>query len=155
MPAWISPSFIYSIVKDLWNIYRSQKTKPFIHKVDEEVVTFDEKMRSLKMDVIKVIAHDHVLGVAAEYAWMNKFYPKHKRIVKMLSTLEAMTGKRKEGKMIRSGDTLFDIFLLELDGGRTKSVYFDISSFFSGKDSSLTNPSVYANKKLADLYSSK
>jgi hypothetical protein len=155
MPNWLSPSFIYSIVKDLWNTYRSQKTKPFVYKVNEETVTFDEKMRSLKMDVIKVIAHDHALGVAAEYAWMNKFYPKHKLVVKMLSTLEAMTGKRKGGGIVRPGETLFDIFLLELDGGRTKSVYFDISSFFSGKDSSLTNPGVYANKKLASLYSPK
>ncbi|MEK7567782.1 MAG: hypothetical protein AAB513_02575 [Patescibacteria group bacterium] len=155
MSDWLSPSFIYSIVKDLWNKYLYKKTKPFVYKVDEEIVTFDEKMRSLKMDVIKVMAHDHELGIAAEYAWMNNFYPKHRRIVKMLSTLEVMTGKRKSGEIIRPGETLFDIFLLKLDGGREKSVYFDISNFFSGEDSSLTNPSVYANKKLADLYSSK
>jgi len=145
-------SFIYSVIKDLWNIYFLGKAKPFVFKKDEEVVTFDEKMCSLQMDVIKVLAHDHLLGVQAEYAWMSKFYPKHKRIVKMLSTLEAITGENKSSKFIRPGDILFDIFLIELKGGRKKTIYFDISDFFSGKDSSLTNPKVYSSKKLAKLY---
>jgi|GEM_PF-7040685 len=64
------------------------KPREFEFKVGEETVTFQEKLRTLSQDVVKINAYTHVLGVRAEYAWINENYPNSKRIKQSLKILE-------------------------------------------------------------------
>lgn len=125
-----------------------EKEKPFEYKMNEETVTYIEKMTSLPFDVVKVNAHSHPLGVAAEYAWIEHKYPNSKRIMQSLTTLDVLTRKGE----YKTGQAHFDVVKIRLPDGREKEIYFDISSFFDGLASSLTNPDEFVSQKLAALY---
>ena len=121
---------------------------PFVSHFGEVAVTFDVKMRSLQMDVVKVNSHDHMPGVAAEHAWINHHYPNSTDKLQALTTLEALT-KNEE---YNSGCLHFDKISITLPSGRKKDIYFDISSFYSGDLSLGASPDEFAANKLADLY---
>lgn len=126
---------------------RAQNTKNFTVKVAEEEVTFEEKMRSLKMDVVKVNAHDHFLGVQSEYSWIEENYPRSKFTGQAITKYEFATNKNDEKRVVN-----FDIIFIELESGRKKEIYFEIDSFFKpGNPSSLGQG--YAEQKLSDIYS--
>lgn len=122
--------------------------KSFEYVVEEERVTYIEKMASLPFDVVKVNAHSHYLGIAAEYAWIDHKYPKSERLMQRLTTLDLAT---KTGEY-KSGQIHFDVIKFKLPDGRIKEIYFDISSFFDGKTSSLTAPDQFVSKKLMEIY---
>lgn len=140
------PGTIYSIVKDVISYIWKKRQEPFIYRVAEEVVTFEEKMKSLRMDVVKVNAHDHIVGIQAEYAWAENMYPGCRTDEQSLMEYEVdASGGNK--KIIN-----FDVLHLVLANGRQKDVYFEIESFFAkGKPSSFERG--YADQKILDLYS--
>jgi len=125
-----------------------EREKPFEYKMGEETVTYTEKMTSLAFDVVKVNAHTHFLGVAAEYAWIDHKYPSSEKIMQRVTTLELVTGKGT----YQSGQVHFDVIKFRLPDGREKEIYFDISSFFGGVASSLLNPDEFVSQKIAGLY---
>lgn len=122
------------------------KDKPFAFKVAEEEISFDEKLRSLKMDIVKVIAHDHTLGIRAEYAWMDNAYPNDKKFEQSLMKFEVDAPGDKK-KVVT-----FDVHRIELQDGREKKIYFEIDSFFAdGKPASFEQG--YRDQKIKDIYS--
>ena len=122
--------------------------KPFEFKMGEEVVRYEEKLTSLPFDVVKIHAHSHFVGVAAEYAWLEHKYPESERIMQSITTLDLL---KKSGKY-KAGQVHFDIIKFRLPDGREKELYFDISSFFDGATSSLLSPDEFVSKKLSELY---
>lgn len=122
--------------------------KPFEFKMDEEVVRYEEKMVSLAFDVVKIHAHSHFVGIAAEYAWLEHKYPDSERIMQSLTTLDLL---KKTGDY-KTGQVHFDIIKFKLPDGREKEIYFDISSFYDGQTSSLVAPDDFISKKLSELY---
>jgi hypothetical protein len=121
-------------------------TEPFKVKYAEEEITFEEKLRSLKMDVIKVNAHDHTLGIRAEYAWINNAYPKNKRYEQLLMKFEVDANDSKKRVIT------FDVHQIELEDGREKKIYFEIDSFFADGKPASFEPG-YRDQKLKDIYS--
>lgn len=118
-------------------------------KVEEEVVTYENKMQGIVMDVVKVNAHTHMVGIRAEHAWLHHNYEDYKMITQRLSTLDLIKGTAEYDK----SQIHFDIIEIEMKDGRRKEVYFDISSFFMpGLISSLMNKEDYAAKKIESLY---
>jgi hypothetical protein len=99
----------------------------------------------LSHDVVKIKAYTHVLGVRAEYAWINENYPNSERIQQSLEILE-LSESPYESREVR-----FDVIKIELAGGREKEVYFDISSFFDGQGTSMSGDS-FLGRKLLSLY---
>ena len=123
-------------------------TSEFNYKVGEETVTFVEKMRTLSHDVVKVNAFTHPVGVEAEYAWIRTKYPNSKRIMQSLTTLKLMTGRDgSEAERIH-----FDVIKIELEDGREKEIYFDITSFFDGEASWFVDRQGFFGKRLSALY---
>jgi len=110
-----------------------------------ETVTFDELVRSTTLDIVRVNAHTHRLGVMAEHAWVAKRYPESEFRQQALWYLESETRDPKDRKA-------FDIITLERDDGTTKEVYFEITSFFDGRTSSNSSPDEFARKKLREVY---
>ncbi|MFJ2529897.1 hypothetical protein [Pseudomonas helmanticensis] len=126
---------------------KSQEAR-FTFKSGEEEVLFEEKMISLSKDVVKVFAHTHFVGVAAEYAWVEHKYPGYKRLMQSISSLELLTKAGKEKEIY------FDILKIELADGRVKEIYFDVSEFLRpGFASSLNNKDAFIASKLGELYS--
>lgn len=125
-----------------------EKVKPFEYKMGEETATYTETMTSLAFDVVKINAHTHLLGVAAEYAWIDHKYPDSERIMQSLTNLDLVTGKGN----YQSGKVHFDVIKFRLPDGREKNIYFDISSFFNGEASSLVNTDEFVARKIAGLY---
>ncbi len=121
-------------------------TEPFKVKLEEEEVTFEVKLRSLQMDVVKVNAHDHGLGIRAEYAWMNNAYPNNKGFEQSLMKFEVDAESNKK-KVVT-----FDVHRIELEDGREKKIYFEIDSFFADGKPSSFQPG-YRDQKLRDIYS--
>ncbi|WP_318432421.1 hypothetical protein [Photobacterium leiognathi] len=122
--------------------------KEFEFVVGEERITFQEKMTSLKKDVVKIFAHTHQLGVAAEYQWINHKYPNAVRKMQYLSTLEMLTKDKMEKEIY------FDVVKIQLTDGRVKEIYFDISEFVHhGMGSSMNDGDAYMAEKLKSLYS--
>lgn len=120
-----------------------------VYKTPEEVVTYDEKMRSVVMDVIKINAHTHIIGVRSEYAWLHKNYKNFKMVHQKLSTLDLI----KKTSDYDPSQIHFDIVKIKLEDGREKEIYFDISSFFmSGMISSIMDRDEFAAQKISDLY---
>jgi len=114
-----------------------------------EVVSFDELLRSVAHDVVKISAHTHVLGVAAEYKWIEKRYPGSKPMNQKLTTLDLL-----EGKEYGKGQVHFDLVTIKLANGQSKEIYFDITSFFDGYGTSMA-PKAFITKKLQELYRSQ
>jgi len=122
-------------------------------EADGEVVRFTEMLRSVQHDVVKIHAHTHTLGVAAEYEWLRRRYPKSKRLSQGLTTLDLITGK---GRAKYSANQIhFDILEIQLADGRKKEIYFDISSFFGGGALSHLDPEATISRKIAELYKAK
>lgn len=127
---------------------RERDNQPIIIDTGEEKVTFTELLRSIQHDVVKVHAHSHVLGVAAEHEWILRRYPKSKKRRQRLTTLNLISGQ----KQYRGDQIHFDVISIELTGGREKEIYFDISSFFGGGISSALDPDAMIAKKISELY---
>lgn len=131
------------------NIDRSSSEDTSIeYSVGEEKVTFEEKLRSISNDVVKINAYTHPIGIAAEYYWLNQRYPHCNKKRQSLTTLDLIDrSERYDGDQIH-----FDLIEIELENGREKSIYFDISSFFGGGVSTTMAPKETFAKKLKDLY---
>ncbi|MEK6805578.1 MAG: hypothetical protein AABY95_02885 [Pseudomonadota bacterium] len=121
---------------------------PIVIDTGDERVTFTELLRSADYDVVKVHAHNHILGVGAEYKWIKRRYPKSERREQRLTTLDILSGKGK----YKANQVHFDVVTIALPDGREKKIYFDISSFFGGGISTVLNPEGVLARKLAELY---
>ncbi|MBE4594618.1 hypothetical protein BOO24_20005 [Vibrio navarrensis] len=125
----------------------SVTNEEFVYVVNEERITFEEKMVSLHKDVVKIYAHTHQLGVSAEYRWINHKYPNSEMQMQYLSTLEILTKEDTEKEIY------FDVVKIKLEDGRTKEIYFDVSEFVkSGMGSSMNDSNAYMADKLKELY---
>lgn len=125
----------------------NRTAEEFVYIVNEERITFEEKMISLEKDVVKIFAHTHSLGVSAEYRWIEHKYPGAQMKMQCLSALEILTKEKIEKEMY------FDVIKIELKDGRTKEIYFDISEFVRhGVGSSMSDSNSYMADKLKELY---
>lgn len=113
---------------------------------NEEKVTFKEMMISLEVDVVKVYAHTHQVGIKAEYVWMGKRYPGFELLSQSLTTLKGFKENEGEKKIY------FDIMEIRLANKRTKKIHFDISEFFDGIANSSMDKEEYITKKIFELY---
>lgn len=114
----------------------------------EETAKYEEKIISLRRDVIKIFATTHLIGVGAEHHWIRSTYPGCDIKMQSITTLSHITDKAM-GK-----DIYFDVIEVEMKDGRTKKIYFDISDFVSHGmvSTSLKEDEFFANK-LDALYS--
>jgi hypothetical protein len=104
-----------------------------------------ETLRSVAHDVIKIDAHTHQIGVAAEYEWLRQKYPESKMVMQSLVNMNvAKSGEKK---------IYFDVLKIELKNGESKELYFDISSFFGDGYSSIIDPDSFIARKIQELYS--
>jgi hypothetical protein len=124
--------------------------KKIIHefKIEEEVVTQEELLKTISHDVLKIKAHSHEVGVASEYKYINKFYPSCTLIRQSLTTLDLL----KKSKKYDIDQVHFDVIKISLIDGREKEILFDISSFFDGQGSSFGNKDEFIAGKLNELY---
>lgn len=121
------------------------KDKQFSIKIAEEEITFEEKMISLEMDVVKIYAHDHFFGVQSEYAWIKNKYPKSQIHLQIFQKYE-FDNKNDIKNVVN-----FDVIQITLFDGREKSIYFEVDSFFSpGKP--FVGEDGYVQRKLNDIY---
>ena len=126
---------------------KNEESRAFTFHVGEEEVNFNVKMQSLHADVVKVMAHTHQIGVAAEYKWINNEYPGAQMLRQaiMSQDLPDGHGERKE--------TFFDVVTIRMADGREKDIHFDISEFVApGMVSTMSNPSSFMESKLESLY---
>lgn len=65
-------------LKTIFKLFK-RKEKEFKIEYPDETITFEEKMKSMYFDVIKIHAITHKYGVAAENKWLKKKYPKYKK----------------------------------------------------------------------------
>ncbi|WP_437287502.1 phosphorylase family protein [Sorangium sp. So ce406] len=122
---------------------------PFEFRVREETATYTEMMRSLMLDVVKVHAHTHPVGVAAEHAWIRHNYPDSTMVTQTLVSRELTVDNNAKKRIF------FDAIRIRLSGGREKDVWFDISSFFDGRSSSYENPGKFIAGKISKLYADR
>jgi hypothetical protein len=87
-----------------------------------ERVIMKELMHGATHDVIKIDAHIHHLGVAAEYEWMRR---RHRGSIKVKQSLQAINVAKSGERVV-----FFDVLIVQERSGKTKELYFDISSFF-------------------------
>ncbi|MBZ9560510.1 HNH endonuclease [Halomonas coralii] len=114
----------------------------------EETATYEEKIISLRRDVVKIFATTHPVGVGAEYHWIKNTYPGCDIKMQLITTLGHITDKAMEK------DIYFDVIEIEMADSRTKKIYFDISDFVShGMVSSSLNEDEFFANKLDELYS--
>ena len=138
----------------LWSLVRTvfrkkvDSSAEIVLKSEEETITFTELLRSLQHDVVKIHAHTHMLGVAAEYEWIRHRYPGSETVKQALTTLDLISGKKR----YKASQIYFDIINIELPNGRQKEVFFDISNFFDGAESAHLDPHAFIGKKIAHLY---
>jgi hypothetical protein len=138
----------------LWSFIRAVFKKKdnsdteIILKNEEETITFTELLRSLRHDVVKIHAHTHILGVAAEYEWIRRRYPGSETVQQALTTLDLIAGKKK----YKTSQIHFDIITIELPNGRKKEIFFDISNFYDDAESEHLDPHAFIGKKIARLY---
>jgi hypothetical protein len=140
-------ALLWSFVKSVFKKKVNSDTE-IILKNEEETITFTELLRSLRHDVVKVHAHTHILGVAAEYGWIRRRYPGSKTVKQALTTLDLIAGKKK----YKTSKIYFDIITIELPNGRKKEIFFDISNFYDGTGSKYLDPHAFIGKKIAQLY---
>ena len=124
---------------------------PFVFKHDEETVTFTELLRSIQHDVVIVHAHTHILGVAAEYAWIRHYYPKSETVQQVLTSMKLASNRKASG----SEDKSFDIITIKRPDGSQKEIFFDISEFFGGSSSQYLDPDKYISGKIKGIYKSR
>jgi hypothetical protein len=116
-------------------------------QVAEEKITFTELVRSIPFDIVKVNAYTHHLGVMAEHEWIRQRYPGSKFLKQELTTLDRLQKRNDD----TNTSIHFDVMTIALSEKREKKIYFDISSFFSGRGESL-DPSSAIAEKLNSLY---
>jgi hypothetical protein len=121
--------------------------KVMVFDTPEESVTLTWLLRSIQHDLIRIDAHTHTLGVAAEYEWMRKNYPGSKREMQQLVSFKS---DREAGR-----EVFFDVLKIVLPDGRKKDLYFDISSFFTGNSSSVIDPESFIAEKIKEIYALK
>ena len=126
---------------------KANDSKVMVLQRGEETVALTELMRSIGHDVVKVAAHTHELGVEAEYEWKRQKYPNSQVVQQRL--VEMDVGRNSGGKAEK---VYFDILDIKLSDGRTKELYFDISAFFSGGGTSITDPDSFIGRKIRELY---
>lgn len=125
------------------------RPKPeFTFSFREETVKFSVLARSLNYDIVKVLAHTHMLGVMAEHAWIDEMYPGCVKKSQTLTTLDGIQGR--QGNIVPN-PVHFDVLEISLPNGPTKKIYFDISSFFDG-EGLLMDPKTAVAQKLMQLY---
>ena len=125
------------------------KSKVIELEVEGETVVLTELMRSVAHDVVKIEAHTHIVGAAAEYKWKDIKYPGSKRVSQALVVFNVSS--KSKPKQVR--EIVFDRLEIKLESGNSKELYFDISSFFGGGVSSLIDPDAFIARKISDLYS--
>jgi len=138
------------ILYHIFGVGKSNKNKdkinePFKLKFAEEEVTFEEKLRSLKVDVIKINAHDHTLGIRSEYVWISENYPGSR------TGTQYLMGKEFKAKNRKKRVVSFDVIDVMLADGREKQVYFEIDSFFGEGKAASFEPG-FIDGKLNDIY---
>ena len=110
-----------------------------------ERVIMKELMHGDMQDVIKVNTHAQRPGVAAEYEWMRRRY---RGSIKVQQSLRAINVAKSGERVV-----FFDVLTIQQRNGKTKELYFDISSFFGAGSSS---PKVAADspivEQIRDLY---
>lgn len=137
----------------VWSPPKSQEhtqenERPFEYKMGEETATFTEKLISFDFDVVKINAHTHIVGVAAEYAWIDHKYPNSDVIMQRLVTLQLVTGTgNNKPEQVR-----FDVIQLRFSNGRNKEIYFDVSNFFNDVGSSFISADEFIAQKISELY---
>jgi hypothetical protein len=142
---------IISLLISLTNKKSNKQEKQLVMEVKGEKVLFTELLRSINYDVIKVHAYTHILGVAAEYFWISNRYPNSKTTSQSLSTLDMITKNLK----YKPSQIHFDIIHIKEIDGHEKSIYFDISDFFSGQMSSTLNPEESIGIKIKEIYKNR
>jgi hypothetical protein len=133
--------------KDKYASPKDTNRDEIVIQVGEEKITFTELLRSFPFDVVKVNAHTHMLGVAAEHQWIQRRYPDSRLNSQALTTLDSLQNSDDKPAV----PIHFDVMSIELSDGRKKKIYFDISSFFSGRGS-LLDPSSAVSEKLREIY---
>jgi nucleoside phosphorylase len=118
----------------------------FTFRFEEETVQCRTLLKSLTFDVVEVMAHTQLLGIAAEYEWLNRAYPGYKRLVQGITAFD-LPGPGDTKQKVN-----FDVQTIKLLNGRTKKVLFNIGSFFLKSSSSDSNPIEYIREKLTKLY---
>lgn len=125
--------------KTVWKFFRHNKD--FIIKYEDETITFDVKMRSRNYDIIKIHAITHQLGIAAENAWIRRYYPGYKHNMQILNQIETDAGK-----------IIFDIIPIS-NGHHHKDIYFDITEFYEGAMCAATmSINDYVEHKIREIY---
>jgi hypothetical protein len=94
--------------------------------VDGTPVIFCEYEDAPEGDFVKICSDDHEAGVAAEYAWFAAKYPGAVRI------RQRSTRIKLNGTQVRC-----DILTLNLPGGGTRDIYFDISQMMADLDTKI------------------
>ena len=110
-----------------------------------ERVIMKELMHGDMHDVIKVNTHAQRPGVAAEYEWMRQRY---RGSIKVQQSLRAINVAKSGERVV-----FFDVLLIQQRNGKTKELYFDISSFFgAGSSSSKVAADSPIVEQIRDLY---
>jgi hypothetical protein len=112
-------------------------------------------MESIEHDVVRVLCHTHPVGVGAEHAWLARQYPKWNFVQQGLSSLEYLTNETGKPKSFFDSSAFFDLIVIRNEQGRTKQVFFDITSFFTKLGTSTTNPTGFMAEKLRGMYETK
>lgn len=120
-----------------------------------ETVKFEELISSRDNDVIKVICYTHDIGINAEREWIRRHYPDWKFVKQGLTSLEYMSKETGKNKKFFDGTTFFDQIEIRHPSGRTKSIFFDISEFFTSVGTSSTDPSAFIAEKIRTTYGKK
>jgi hypothetical protein len=149
---WLIVGSVAAYVLYRWLTNTAQKAKlpddPGILELsfEGERVIMKELMHGATHDVIKIDAHIHHLGVAAQYEWMRR---KYRGSIKVKQSLQAINVAKSGGERV----VFFDVLVIQQRSGKTKELYFDISSFFGDGYSS---PQVVADspmvEQIRDLY---
>jgi heme/copper-type cytochrome/quinol oxidase subunit 2 len=132
---------------DKLNSGNKNNDNEIVFTIKEEKIIITELVRSFAYDIVKVNAYTHVLGVYAEYKWLNLRYPKSKVNTQSLTVWKV--GKPQKDK--RSNKVYFDELDITLPDSRKKIIYFDITSFYIGAGS-IIDPSSGAFEKIKEIY---
>ena len=118
-----------------------KKKEVFVYEVDNEKITFEEKLISRDFDIVKINATTHWLGIIAERKWLEHKYPGYKNCMQILNHIQTNEGIKT-----------FDILPIEREDIK-KKIYFDITSFYKGASVSvLKNVGDYAEEKIKSIY---
>ena len=103
------------------HFHQNNEGNLMINSLGERII-FEEKIRTIKTDLIIVRAQDPMAAVFAEHEWLDIRYPGRIDESKELTSI-----KFKEEEII------FDVFHFKL-GEKGKEVFFDITEYFENYD---------------------